>query len=157
MIQQVRHVLDDKYSFVELADMARVNPIDDYINVNDQKFLAPDSMIDAINETVGRKLSVGEMAYAIYNNLARYYDQSLKALEEVTGEKYETLNIIGGGSKNMLLNELTATRTGKKIVTGPAEGTAIGNFMMQMVGSGELVSVQEGRKIIKNSFDINEL
>ena len=157
MIQQVRHELDDKYSFVELADMARVNPIDDYINVNDQKFLAPDSMIDAINETVGRKLSVGEMAYAIYNNLARYYDQSLKALEEVTGEKYETLNIIGGGSKNMLLNELTMQYTGKKIITGPTEGTAIGNLMMQMVGGGDVKDVQEGRQIVRNSFDIAEL
>lgn len=157
MIQQVRHELDDKYSFAELADMARVNPIDDYINVNDQKFLAPDSMIDAINETVGRKLSVGEMAYAIYNNLARYYDQSLKALEEVTGEKYETLNIIGGGSKNMLLNELTMQYTGKKIITGPTEGTAIGNLMMQMVGGGDVKDVHEGRQIVKNSFDIAEL
>ena len=157
MIQQVRHERDDKYSFAELADMARVNPIDDYINVNDQKFLAPDSMIDAINETVGKKLSVGEMAYAIYNNLARYYDQSLKALEEVTGEKYETLNIIGGGSKNMLLNELTMQYTGKKIITGPTEGTAIGNLMMQMVGGGDVKDVHEGRQIVKNSFDIAEL
>ncbi len=157
MIQQVRHELDDKYGFAELADMARENPIDDYINVNDQKFLAPESMIDVINETVGRKLSVGEMAYVIYNNLARYYDQSLKALEEVTGEKYETLNIIGGGSKNMLLNELTMQYTGKKIITGPTEGTAIGNLMMQMVGGGDVKDVKEGRQIVKNSFDIAEL
>ncbi|MBE5747121.1 MAG: rhamnulokinase [Clostridiales bacterium] len=157
MIQQVRHELGDKYSFAELADMARVNPIDDYINVNDQKFLAPESMIDVINETVGRQLSVGEMAYAIYNNLARYYDQSLQALEEVTGEKYETLNIIGGGSKNMLLNELTMKYTGKKIITGPTEGTAIGNLMMQMVGGGDVKDVKEGRQIVKNSFDITEL
>ncbi len=157
MIQQVRHELDDKYSFAELADMARANPVDDYINVNDQKFLAPDSMIDAINESVGRKLTVGEMAYVIYNNLARYYDSSLKALEGVTGEKYDTLNIIGGGSKNMLLNELTMEYTGKKIITGPAEGTAIGNLMMQMVGSGEIASVAVGRGIVKNSFDIAEL
>ena len=82
---------------------------------------------------------------------------SLKALEEVTGEKYETLNIIGGGSKNMLLNELTMQYTGKKIIPGPAEGTAIGNFMMQMVGCGDIESVKEGRKLIKNSFDIEEL
>ena len=157
MIQQVRHELDDKYSFVELADMARANPVDDEINVNDQKFLAPESMIDAINESVGRKLSVGEMAYVIYNNLARYYDASLNALEKVTGERYETLNIIGGGSKNMLLNELTKQYTGKRIITGPAEGTAIGNLMMQMVGSGELASVKEGRQVIKNSFDIVEI
>ena len=97
------------------------------------------------------------MAYVIFNNLAKYYDYSLKALEEVTGEKYTTLNIIGGGSKNTLLNELTMKYTGKKIITGPAEGTAIGNFMMQMVGGGELTSVQEGRTYIKNSFDIEEL
>ena len=157
MIQQVRHELGDKYSFAELADMARANPVDDEINVNDQKFLAPESMIDAINSSVGRQLPVGEMAYVIYNNLAKYYDYSLKALEEVTGEKYETLNIIGGGSKNMLLNELTMKYTGKRIITGPAEGTAIGNLMMQMVGSGEIADVKAGRKIIKASFDINEL
>ena len=157
MIQQVRHELGDKYSFVELADMARANPIPDEFNVNDQKFFAPENMIDAINETVGRKLTVGEMAYAIYHNLARYYDLALKELEGVTGEKYETLNIIGGGSKNMLLNEMTMQYTGKKVITGPAEGTAIGNLMMQMVGCGDIADVKEGRGIIKNSFDINEL
>ncbi len=157
MIQQVRHELNDAYSFAQLADMARENPVDDEIDVNDQKFLAPESMIDVITETVGRKLSVGEMAYVIYNNLARYYDYSLKALEEVTGEKYSTLNIIGGGSKNVLLNELTAKYTGKKIITGPSEGTAIGNLMMQMVGMGDLSGVAEGREYVKRSFDIAEL
>ena len=157
MIQQVRHELDDKYSFVELAELAKANPVDIEINVNDKKFLAPTSMIDAINETVGRKLSVGEMAYVIYSNLAKYYDKALKALEEVTGETYETLNIIGGGSQNRLLNALTAKETGKKIIAGPAEGTAIGNLMMQMIGCGDIKDVAEGRKIVKNSFDVNEL
>ena len=157
MIQQVRHELGDKYSFVELAKMASENPIPDEFNVNDQKFFAPDSMINAINETVGRTLTVGEMAYAIYHNLARYYDLALKELEAVTGEKYDTLNIIGGGSQNKLLNAMTKEYTGKKVIAGPAEGTAIGNLMMQMVGCGDIANVQEGRQIIKNSFDIVEL
>ena len=157
MIQQVRHELDDKYSFAELAEMARKNPVQDEINVNDQRFLAPASMINEINAAVGRELTVGEMAYVIYNNLARDYDLSLKALETVADERYETLNIIGGGSKNGLLNELTKAKTGKRIVTGPAEGTAIGNLVMQMVGTGTLSSVREGREIIKKSFDINEV
>ena len=157
MIQQVRHELDDKYSFPELAKMASENPIPDEFNVNDQKFFAPDSMIDAINETVGRKLTVGEMAYAIYHNLAKYYDLALKELEAVTGEKYETLNIIGGGSQNKLLNAMTMEYTGKKVIAGPAEGTAIGNLMMQMVGCGDIADVKEGRSIIKKSFDIVEL
>ena len=157
MIQQVRHEVGDKYNFVQIAEMAKANPIPDEFNVNDQKFFAPDSMIDAINETVGRELTFGEMAYAIYHNLARYYDLALKELEAVTGEKYETLNIIGGGSQNKLLNAMTKEYTGKKIITGPAEGTAIGNLMMQMVGCGDIKDIQEGRQIIKNSFDINEV
>ncbi|MBR2647161.1 MAG: rhamnulokinase [Clostridia bacterium] len=157
MIQQVRHELDDKYSFVELVEMAKANPVDYEINVNDQRFLAPENMTAEINAAVGKELTVGEMAYVIYNNLARYYDVALKALEEVTGEKYETLNIIGGGSKNGFLNELTMKYTGKKVITGPAEGTAIGNLMMQMVGGGDIADVKAGRQIIKNSFDIVEL
>ena len=88
MIQQVRHELDDKYSFVELVNMARENPVDDEINVNDQRFLAPESMIAEINAAAGRQIPVGEMAYVIYNNLAKYYDVAYKALEEVTGKKY---------------------------------------------------------------------
>ncbi len=157
MIQQVRHELDDKYSFVELAEFAKANPVDVELNVNDNRFLAPTSMIDAINETVGKTLTVGEMAYVIYSNLAKFYDKALKALEEVTGERYKTLNIIGGGSQNKLLNALTAKYTGKKIIAGPAEGTAIGNLMMQMVGAGDIKDVAEGRQIIRNSFDINEV
>ena len=137
--------------------MARANPVPYEINVNDQRFLAPENMTAEITAAVGKELTVGEMAYVIYNNLAKYYDLALKALEEVTGEKYETLNIIGGGSKNMLLNEMTMQYTGKRVITGPAEGTAIGNLMMQMVGCGDIANVQEGRQIIKNSFDIVEL
>ena len=157
MIQQMRHETGDKYSFVELANMAKENSVDYEINVNDQRFLAPENMTAEINAAVGKELSVGEMAYVIYNNLAKYYDLSLKALEEVTGERYETLNIIGGGSQNKFLNALTKRYTGKKIITGPTEGTAIGNLMMQMVGGGDIADVAEGRQIVKASFDIGEV
>ena len=157
MIQQVRHELNDQYSFAELAQMARINQIADEISVNDDCFFAPESMINEINASVGRELSVGEMAYCIFNNLAKDYARSLRALEETTGEKYTTLNIIGGGSKNELLNELTKLHTGKRIITGPAESTAIGNLLMQMVGTGIIANVQEGRNIIKKSFDIQEI
>ena len=157
MIQQVRHELNDEYSFAELAKMALENPITDEIDVNDQRFFAPESMINEIHKAVGRKLNVGETAYCIFNNLARDYALSLQALEEMTGEKYQTLNIIGGGSKNGLLNDLTKKRTGKRIVTGPTEGTAIGNLLMQMIGVGAISNLEEGRKLVANSFDIKEL
>ncbi len=157
MIQQVRHEIDDKYSFAELVELAKANPVDYRIDVNDQRFLAPENMTKEIYAAVGKELTIGETAFVIYDNLARYYDVALKALENVTGETYDTLNIIGGGSKNGFLNELTAKYTGKKIITGPAEGTAIGNLMMQMVGCGDVADVKAGRRIIKNSFDIEEL
>lgn len=157
MIQQVRHELGDRYSFAELADMARANPVTYDIDVNDEKFLAPSSMITAIDESVEKTLSVGERAYVIFDNLAKYYARALAALEQVTGETYQTLNIIGGGSKNTFLNELTAKYTGKKVITGPAEGTALGNIMMQMIGAGEISDVADGRAYIKRSVDIKEL
>lgn len=157
MIQCARHEWNDEYDFATLAKLARKNPIDVIIKVNDQSFLAPKSMLSEIYSAVGKNLSVGETAYCIFNSLAQYYAESLIALERITGEKYETLNIIGGGSKNALLNELTKEKTGKRVIIGPTEGTAIGNLIMQMVGAGTISSVKQGREIIKKSFDIQEI
>jgi rhamnulokinase len=97
------------------------------------------------------------MAYVVFSSLAKSYKEAMADLEGITGEKYTTLNIIGGGSKNTLLNELTAKHTGRKIITGPSEGTAIGNLIMQMVGTGDLSGISEGRRLVKNSFEINEI
>ena len=160
MIQQVRAELAAKgqeYSFAELADLARANAYEVELDVNDSAFLAPESMISAIENKVGKPLSVGQTAYVIFDNLAKCYARALTALEGVTGKTYDTLTIIGGGSKNVLLNELTAKYTHKKIVTGVTEGTAIGNLMMQMIGAGTLASVQEGRALIKNTFAMQTL
>ena len=157
MIQQVRHELNDEYSFAQLADLARASVIQDEIDVNDNRFFAPKSMMNEIRSAVGRELSVGKTAYCIFNNLAKDYAHSLKALEEMTGEKYATLNIIGGGSKNELLNELTKKYTQKRIIIGPTEGTAIGNLLMQMIKSGELEDLAQARKLVKESFDIKEI
>lgn len=156
MIQQVRHELDDKYSFAELAEMARGSKHARIVDVNDEAFLSPDGMIRAIIGRAG-EMDVGEIAYCVFNSLAKCYAESIAQLEELTGERYEKLHIIGGGSKNGLLNELTAQRTGKKVITGPTEGTAIGNIIMQMIGTGELKNLQEARRIIKKSFDIEEV
>lgn len=157
MIQQVRHETGDKYSFEELMNLAIKSTAKYEIDVNDQRFLAPQSMTQEICAAVGKRLNVGDIAYVIYNNLAKSYAKALDDLENITGEKYMTLNIIGGGSKNTFLNELTAKYTKRKIITGPTEGTAIGNLMMQMVGNGELEDIYAGRKIIKNSFEIKEI
>ena len=137
--------------------MARASVVPDTVSVNDDRFLAPSHMTREIRSAVGRELSLGETAYVIYDSLARSYADAMTDLESITGCRYTTLNIIGGGSKNRFLNELTAKYTGRKIVTGPAEGTAIGNMLMQMVGTGDVADVAEGRNIVKRSFDIEDL
>lgn len=157
IIQQIRRELKDKYDFATLASLARLNKTDEIINVNDEKFLAPESMIDAVTSAAGRTLSVGGMAYLVFRSLAHSYAESLRGLEQLTGETFDTLNIIGGGSKNSLLNELTKESTGKRVITGPTEGTAIGNLMLQMIGSGELSGVEAGREMVARSFDVTEV
>jgi rhamnulokinase len=157
MIQQVRHETGDKYSFDELTKMARSSEVDLTVDVNDHRFLAPKNMTKEISDAVGRELTLGETAFVIYDSLARNYAEALEALEGITGKKYATLNIIGGGSKNSFLNELSAKYTKKKIITGPTEGTAIGNLIMQMIGSGDVESVKSAREIVRRSFEINEI
>ncbi|MBQ3572230.1 MAG: rhamnulokinase [Clostridia bacterium] len=157
MIQQIRHEVGDKYSFAELAEMAVNEPIDALLDVNDQRFLAPNSMINEIKSSVGCDLTIGQIAYCIFNSLACDYDKSLKDLEQMTGEKYQTLNIIGGGSKNELLNKLTKQKTGKRVITGPTEGTALGNLIVQMVSANEIESVSQGREFVANSFEVKEV
>ena len=157
MIQQVRHEVGDKYSFAELAEMAVNEPIAVLLDVNDQRFLAPKSMINEIKSSVGCDLTIGQIAYCIFNSLACDYDKSLKDLEQMTGEKYQTLNIIGGGSKNELLNKLTKQKTGKRVITGPTEGTALGNLIVQMVSANEIESVSQGREFVANSFEVKEV
>ena len=157
MIQEVRRELLGKYSFAELADMAKASPTDALLKVNDARYFAPKSMISEINSAAGRELSVGEIAFSIFNSLARDYAASLDALEMMTAQSYNTLNIIGGGSQNELLNELTARHTKKRIITGPTEGTAIGNLLMQFIAGGEISDIDDGRRLVRASFDIKEV
>lgn len=154
LLQQVRHELNDRYSFAELTEMARNSPVNCRFDVNDDSFLAPESMIDAVTKAAGRNVSVGELAYAILDNLARSYAQSLEELESITGKTYPTLNIIGGGSRNALLSELTVKYTQKRILAGPSEGTAIGNLILQFLGRNEIPDISTGRRLVTDSFAI---
>lgn len=156
LIQSVKKELGN-LSFETLAQMAKCKEDCGIIDVNDQRFLSPKSMTDEINKALGKSLNSASIMRVIYDSLAKSYADAITELERNTGKTYSTLNIIGGGSKDTFLNELTAKATGKKIVTGPTEATAIGNLIMQMIGTGELKDLPEARKIIKKSFDIKEV
>ena len=162
MIQSVRRELNKKYSFDELCDMARQSDFNEIIDVNDKAFLAPDSMINAISDYCkmrGMRIpqSIGDTVRCIYRSLAKCYADTVSGMEKKLGVSFGTVNIVGGGSKDSYLNELTAEYTGKPVTAGPTEATAIGNLLVQMIAAGEINDLAQGREIIKSSFDIVEV
>ncbi len=157
MIQSLRRELGERYSFSELADMARCKEFNGIVDVNDKCFLAPMNMGEEIDKAIGRPLSTASRMRVIYDSLAHSYASAVKELEHNTGNTYDTLNIIGGGCRDEFLNRLTAQATGKRIITGPIEATAIGNIVMQMIGAGELKDIYSARKLIRESFEIKEI
>ena len=89
---------------------------------------------------------------SILESLAFKYRHVLESLEQVTGQQIEQIRIIGGGSKNRLLNQLTANATGRRVLAGPAEATALGNVGMQILATGAASTLEEVRAIIDRSF-----
>lgn len=93
----------------------------------------------------------GEIARCICEGLALKYRDSVEKLEGLTGKKYDAIQIIGGGTQNKLICQMTANACKKKVVTGPVEATAIGNIALQIIASGELQSVKEVGKVVAKS------
>ena len=143
-----------RYSFSDLSNIARgENDYTVQINVNDQRFMNPDSMIGEViaaakEEGVPPK-TVGELMQCVYKSLAACYADAIRNLSEITGRSYTSLNIVGGGCQDLYLNALTAEATGLEVFTGPIEGTAIGNLIVQMIAGGEFRDLNEARKAIE--------
>lgn len=96
----------------------------------------------------------GETCRLILESLAHRYHQVLQGLESLTGHKIHTIHIVGGGSRNRLLNQLAASVTGCRVVAGPVEATAAGNVLVQAIGAGEIASQDAAREIVERSFEI---
>jgi rhamnulokinase len=90
----------------------------------------------------------------ILESLALKYRAVLESLEEVTGRRFEQIRIVGGGSRNRLLNQFTADATGRTVLAGPVEATALGNIGMQMLATGAVSSLAEARAVIDRSFPV---
>lgn len=159
MIQCVRREYNKKYSWGDFVTLSKeVKDFDSIVDVNDASFLAPASMIDAIKEycrKTGQKVpeTPGEIALCVYDSLAVCYKKAVETVEKVTGYSFDTIHIVGGGCQNEYLNELTAKRTGRKVVAGPVEATAIGNALSQLIYDGAVKDVIEAKELVKSSFD----
>ena len=158
LFQSIRRDLGKKYTYDEMMDMAKQSKLVGYVDPNARQFVAPENMLDAIRDYLGTpELSIGEALASVYHSLARSYDEAVKTVEQITGTTIDTINIVGGGSKDTYLNELTARYTGKKVLAGPIEATAIGNIAVQLMYADSALTLSDVREIIKTSFDIKEV
>ena len=159
IVQSIKRELV-KYSYEELCRMAMIET--DFcarIDVNDAVFLSPANMTEAVLhycEEHGQPVpvSTGQLMRCVYNSLADSYAAAIAEVESITGKTYKRLHIVGGGSKDTLLNQLTSAAAKKEIWIGPAEGTAAGSIAAQMLGDGSVASVEDARAIIRDSFPI---
>ena len=92
----------------------------------------------------------------VYNSLTQDYRRAVQELQTLTGRTYTSLNIVGGGSQDNYLNQLTADATGLTVFAGPTEGTALGNLLVQMIRAGEFPDLAAARAAIRHSFAIRE-
>ena len=159
MIQSVKKEFEEDLSFAEICERASKETITSIVDCNDDCFLAPKSMIQAVqdfcrstNQQVPQ--TVGEIAAVIYNSLGKCYGDTVKEIEAITGNTYDTIYVVGGGANAGYLNELTAKYTQKKVSAGPTEATAIGNITVQMLHDGVFASLSDARVCIGQSFDI---
>lgn len=150
------------YSYSEIVEMAHsAEPFVSFINPDDVSFANPQSMLKAIEAFCVRTSQPvpqndTQIIRMIFESLALRYKGVLEILESVAPFGIDVLHIIGGGSKNKLLNQFTANAIGKRVLAGPSEATAIGNIMMQAVGAGAVASLAEARQIIRASIETEE-
>ena len=159
MIQSVKKEFTEDLSFGEICSQASKETISSIVDCNDVCFLAPDSMIAAVqkycadtNQQVPE--TNAEISAVIYNSLAKCYGDTVKEIEDITGKTYSTIYVVGGGSNAEYLNELTAKYTGKHVSAGPGEATAIGNIIVQMIYDGVFPDLPTARTCVRESFDI---
>jgi len=147
-------------SFDEIVDAAaQATPYKSLINPDAKCFANPDSMIDTIQEYCRDTnqyipQTIGEISRCIYESLAFRYKQVLMNLQKLADFPIQKLHIIGGGSKNNMLNQFTANATGIPVIAGPSEATAVGNILMQAKASGIVDNKSEMRKIVRNSTSL---
>jgi rhamnulokinase len=146
------------YDYRDLMEMASREPAFNHlVDPDDESFLRASDMPAAITEFCRKTHQPGPNNPGAYvrclmQSLALKYRLVLRSLEQLTGKRIEQIRIIGGGSKNRLLNQFTADATGKRVLAGPAEATALGNIAVQILATGGASSLQEVRAIVDRSF-----
>mgnify|MGYP004598691537 CR=1 FL=1 len=160
MLQCIRRELNGQYSFAEMAEMAlqgAAYPCT--VDAMDNRFLAPENMTAEIKAALREAgspepASLPELLACVNRSLAKCYADGIRELSILTGKTYTSLNIVGGGCNNRVLNQWTADATGLPVFAGPGEGTALGNAIAQMIALGELKDLSHAREHIRADFEL---
>jgi rhamnulokinase len=148
------------YSYAELMELAREAAPCDAI-IDPDAFYTPGNHPERIRQhchKTGQQVpeDVGSICRVILRSLAIRYKEVLDAIEQLTGRRIEMIHIVGGGSRNRLLNQFAADVTGRRVVAGPTEATAAGNALAQAIGAGDLAGLPELREVVLRSFEVEE-
>jgi len=144
--------------YSELLAQAAAEPaLESLIDPDDRSFVLPEHMPRAIaafcaKSGQAKPLTPGQVTRTILESLALKYRQVLESLEKLVGTSFLEIRVVGGGSRNDLLSQFTADAAGRRVLAGPAEATALGNLVMQMVATRAVGSVGEARDIIATCF-----
>lgn len=160
LIQQIKKNLSDKgekLSYNDLELKARDSEAFKYFVDPDSPLLSSHGDLIAkikeycIKTGQGEPETIGETVRCVYESLALKYRLALEQITECTGKKFDVLHLLGGGTKDGFLCEMTADSTGIPVIAGSTEATALGNIMLQLIALGEIKNVEEGRALIKAS------
>ncbi len=157
LMQNIRRNINKSLTYDEMMNLAKETKVYNYFDVNHPSLNAPESMVEAIKEYFGKPdMSLGEVINSTYHSLAKSYTVAVEEIERVTGKTVSAISIVGGGSRDTYLNELTAAYSKKKVLAGPVEATALGNIGVQIMHYNPSISLEDLREIIKKSFSITE-
>ena len=157
LIQETRRDLektDREYSYNELEMMARESePFRSFVDPDAPSLSAHGNLPDKIKEYCKNTNqpvpeTIGQLVRCIYESLALKYRLALEQITQCTNKKFDVLHLMGGGTKDGFLCELTAQSIGIPVVAGPIEATALGNIVLQLIALGEIESINKGREII---------
>ena len=160
MLQELRRELCPQTSFAELAALAeRHDGYPGRVDCNAARFLAPVSMAAELRSALAEggypaPADVGDLAACVCHSLADCYRAAVDELEALTGRRIACLRVVGGGCRNDYLNRLTARALARPLTAGPAEATAIGNLLSQLLHAGEIHTLAEGRSLVRASFTL---
>jgi rhamnulokinase/L-fuculokinase len=150
----------NEYSFAQMEAWAKeCKPLQSLIDPDDASFATPGNMPERIREFCRRTgqhvpESVGEVVRCIYESLALKYRKTAESIEDLMGKRAKVIHVVGGGTKDKFLSQMTADACGIPVAAGPEEATAIGNLMMQAIAAGEVANLSEARQVVAVSFEL---